>query len=110
MAGEWEFPGGKRRPGEARLEALRRELAEELGIDVDRAEPFLDLAVEYPDRSIRLDVWWVYDYTGLVRSNEGQAIRWVSVDELAELPILAADAPIVAAIQARSSDAYTPDG
>jgi len=101
MAGAWEFPGGKRNPGEERFAALGRELAEEIDVDVVAAEPFLELAHDYPDRRVVLDVWWVSDYRRNVRSCEGQALRWVDVDSLEQTPILAADLPIVAAIRDR---------
>lgn len=99
MAGRWEFPGGKLAPGEARLAALRRELMEELGIEVLTAEPLLELTHDYEDKRVRLDVWRVLAYRGEASGLEGQALRWVPVDELAALPLLEADAPIIEALQ-----------
>lgn len=101
MAGSWEFPGGKLEPGESPLTGLKRELAEELGIRVDSAEPLLELSHRYPDRYVRLDVWWVVAYSGEVESREGQALRWVAAAALGEVALLPADQPIVAAIQKR---------
>jgi 8-oxo-dGTP diphosphatase len=98
MAGAWEFPGGKKEPGEARLTALRRELAEELGIAVTAAEPLLELFHDYADRRVRLDVWTVHAYTGEPHSREGQPLRWVAVDDLIDAGLLDADRPIVAAL------------
>jgi 8-oxo-dGTP diphosphatase len=95
MAGLWEFPGGKLQAGEERLAALARELDEELGIAVDDAEPLLELVHDYPDKRVLLDVWRVLRYRGAVTAREGQALRWISVDEFADLPLLAADWPIV---------------
>ncbi len=95
MAGRWEFPGGKRQPGEGRLAALRRELDEELGIAVAEAEPLMELVHDYPGKRVRLDVWRVRRYTGVVEAREGQVLRWVTLAELAELPLLEADGPIV---------------
>ncbi len=85
LAGSWEFPGGKRQPGEAPLAALKRELDEELGIEVLEAEPVLELVHDYPDKRVRLDVWHVRRYRGQVTAREGQPLRWVTVAECREL-------------------------
>ncbi len=99
MAGLWEFPGGKSEPGEGPFEALHRELDEELGIDVQDAEAWFELAHDYPDKSVRLDIWRVRHFTGEVTACEGQLLRWVAVDEFAGLPLLPADWPIVERLQ-----------
>jgi 8-oxo-dGTP diphosphatase len=99
MAGAWEFPGGKKRPNETRLAALERELAEELGIGVVAAEPFLEISHSYPDRRVWLDVWVVGDYRGEPAPREGQGLRWATVAELADTGLLEADRPIVAALR-----------
>ena len=95
MAGLWEFPGGKRQPGETPFAALRRELDEELGIEVVDAVAWFELAHDYPDKQVRLDVWRVRRYGGEVVPREGQALRWITVEEFAQLPLLEADWPIV---------------
>jgi 8-oxo-dGTP diphosphatase len=96
LAGSWEFPGGKARPGEAPLAALKRELDEELGIEVLEAEPVLVLEHDYPDKRVRLDVWHVLKFSGRPTSREGQPLRWVTAAECRDLPLLPADGPIVA--------------
>jgi 8-oxo-dGTP diphosphatase len=100
MEGAWEFPGGKKGPNETRLAALARELAEELGIVVVSAEPLIEISHAYPDRHVRLDVWVVAAYTGEPEPREGQPLRWVTVEELADTGLLPADRPIVAALRA----------
>ena len=95
LAGSWEFPGGKREPDEAPLAALKRELGEELGIEVLEAEPVLALVHDYPDKRVRLDVWRVLKYRGAVTAREHQPLRWVTEQELRSLPLLDADWPIV---------------
>jgi 8-oxo-dGTP diphosphatase len=99
LAGSWEFPGGKLQPGETRLAALRRELDEELGIDVVAAEPLLELVHDYPEKRVRLDVWRVLDYRGTATPREAQELAWVAVEALESLPLLAADLPIIAALR-----------
>jgi 8-oxo-dGTP diphosphatase len=95
LAGSWEFPGGKREPGEAPLAALERELREELGIEVLEAEPVLVLEHDYPDKRVRLDVWHVRRYRGEITAREGQPLRWVTVAECRHIELLEADWPIV---------------
>jgi len=99
LAGFWEFPGGKRRRGETPLAALRRELSEELGIEVLSAEPWLALEHDYPDKRVHLDVWRVLDYAGTITPCESQLLEWVAVDRLAGMPLLPADLPIVTALR-----------
>jgi len=95
LAGSWEFPGGKRQPEEAALAALKRELDEELGIEVLDAQAVLTLVHDYPDKRVRLDVWHVRRYAGTVTARDGQPLRWVTVAECRELDLLEADWPIV---------------
>jgi len=99
MAGKWEFPGGKIRPDEPAFVALQRELAEELAIAVQAAKPFLNLTHDYSDRRVNLDVWLVEAYAGVPLGNEGQDLRWAHVNEISSFDLLAADAPIVAALR-----------
>jgi 8-oxo-dGTP diphosphatase len=103
LAGAWEFPGGKRQPRESALDALARELQEELAIAVEQATPFMQLEHHYPDRDVRLDVWLVHQYAGTAVGAEGQEIRWVTASELDTLGLLEADAPILDALRSLSS-------
>lgn len=98
MAGGWEFPGGKRSDAETALQALTRELKEELNIDVRRARQLIAYTHEYADRSVLLDLWLVSDYQGSPESVEGQALKWVSLDELESVGLLEADRPMIKAL------------
>jgi 8-oxo-dGTP diphosphatase len=95
LAGSWEFPGGKRQHAEAAFAALKRELDEELGIEVLEATPVLELAHDYADKRVRLYVWHVVRYRGDAVAREGQPLRWVTADECRGLALLEADWPIV---------------
>lgn len=99
MAGRWEFPGGKIDPGESELEALRRELNEELGVALHEAERLLELSHQYPERRIELSMWHVTRYSGEPQSLDGQALKWVDPAELEREDLLEADRPIAAALK-----------
>jgi 8-oxo-dGTP diphosphatase len=95
MAGRWEFPGGKIDAGESELEALQRELNEELGVTLNAAERLIEISHEYPERRVELCMWRVSSYSGTPRSLDGQALKWVSVADLDDEDLLEADRPIV---------------
>ncbi len=93
--GLWEFPGGKIGAGETAADALARELAEELGITVTSAQPFMELHHEYPDRTVDLEFFLVSDWQGEPAGLEGQGVRWLPTTELNPDDLLPADAPVV---------------
>lgn len=95
-AGHWEFPGGKLDPGESEPDCVTRELREELGITVQAQHGLMALAHDYPERRVLLGVHVVDRFSGAPRGIEGQQLRWVAPAELAALPLLPADGPIVA--------------
>ena len=98
MAGGWEFPGGKIDEGETPLAALRRELEEELGIEVQRAQYLVSCDHEYPDRVVHLELWLITEFEGEPKPLDHQALRWVSVDQLATADLLPADQPLIEAL------------
>ena len=102
LAGLWEFPGGKIEPGEAPEVALVRELQEELGIDTSVAclAPLTFASHAYPDFHLIMLMYACRKWAGQVRPAEGQAIRWVRLPELYQLPMPPADVPLVGILQA----------
>lgn len=98
LAGLWEFPGGKREPGESLEQALTRELQEELGIDVRIGDPLIAVAQQYPHKRLRLDVRMVTHWQGTPRGHEGQALAWVPREKLVGYAMPPADRPVVAAL------------
>ncbi len=99
QGGLWEFPGGKVEEGESLAEALGRELREELGIQVGRTTPLLQVNHDYGDKAVLLDVHVVWDFSGSACSLEDQPLAWVPAGELSGYAFPAANEPIVAAVQ-----------
>lgn len=99
LAGRWEFPGGKLHADEAPLAGLARELAEELGVTLESAEPLIRLRHDYPDRRVLLDVWRVTRYSGTPQGLDSQALDWVAPDDLPRIDLLEADRPIITALR-----------
>jgi 8-oxo-dGTP diphosphatase len=97
MAGLWEFPGGKVEADETPEHALVRELHEELGIAVDAAdlEPLAFASHTYDDFHLLMPLFDCVRWRGTVKSREGQALAWVTADELDRYAMPPADLPLI---------------
>lgn len=93
LAGLWEFPGGKVEMGESPEKALVRELKEELGIEVKEQDftPFTFASHTYDDFHLLMPVYLCQSWKGEPKGCEGQAIAWVSTEDLAKYPTPPAD-------------------
>ena len=97
QGGLWEFPGGKVELGESVEQALARELKEELDISVQILLPLIKINHQYADLNVLLDVWVVTGFLGEPHGYEGQAIKWVSPEQLSDFDFPEANLPIIAA-------------
>jgi 8-oxo-dGTP diphosphatase len=95
MQDYWEFPGGKINPGESADDALRRELVEELGIEIGPLRHLLHIEHDYPDLSVAIDFYLVAVWEGTPDGREGQQLKWVDKATLHLQNLLPADAPLV---------------
>jgi 8-oxo-dGTP diphosphatase len=102
-SGLWEFPGGKVDPGEAPEECLKREIKEELGLDVVVAGFFGESVHAYADMTIRLIAYRVRIRAGELRLRDHSEITWAAAEELAGYRFAPADMPFVEMLQKGSA-------
>ncbi len=76
-------------------EALTRELQEEIGITVEKAEPLLKISHDYTDKQVLLDFWTVSAFSGEPEGREGQSLEWCNLEHLREREFPAANVPVV---------------
>lgn len=101
QGGLWEFPGGKVESDESVEQAMARELAEEVGIDVTHQQPFMLIEHDYGDKQVCLHVSVVDGFTGKPTGAEGQLTKWVAIDQLHTLAFPAANQDIVEKLQSQ---------
>ncbi len=98
MAGLWEFPGGKVKDGETPEQALIRELAEELAIDVagNCLAPLTFASHAYEEFHLLMPLFLCRVWKGIPTPCEGQELTWVAPSRLRDYAMPPADEPLVA--------------
>jgi len=95
LGGLWEFPGGKREPGETFPQCLRRELIEELGCEVEVGGLFESVIHAYPEKKVRLE-FFLCRWVAIEPQPLGCAdLRWIARNELGLFRFPAADARLL---------------
>jgi len=94
LAGFWEFPGGKLEAGESHPDGLRREMREELDVEVEVGVEVLAVSHAYDDRTVELH-FYACTLGGEPAPRLGQQMRWVTRDEMRALSFPPADEELI---------------
>ena len=95
QGGRWEVPGGKRQPGESLQDCLRRELLEEIGVEVEVGELWRALTHLYPDRHVSIYFLFCRILRGEPRELDVAGLRWIAPEELMRLEFVEGDIPVL---------------
>ena len=93
--GMWEFPGGKIEPGESRESALKREIQEELGIDITIDKFLCTTDYDYPSFHLTMHCYLCRVELGMIELREHKSARWLTIDMLDSVEWLSADFEVV---------------
>ena len=95
MEGYWEFPGGKIREGESPETCLKRELQEELGMEIKIGSYLMDSIYHYPEKTVCLKAYFAEYKSGTIQYNDHDQVEWTTIPELVHYRFAPADLPIV---------------
>jgi A/G-specific adenine glycosylase len=100
LGGMWEFPGGRCEPGESLAECLRREIREELGLEIEVGDRLATVPHAYSHFRVTLHAFYCCPVGGEPQALQCAEWRWVQFGELPGLPFPIADQRIIAALKA----------
>lgn len=95
ISNRYEFPGGKVEPNETNEAAIKREIDEELSIDIEVISYFMTVEHQYPDFRITMNCFKCSCATNKVVLTEHINYQWLPIEEIKSLDWAAADIPIV---------------
>ena len=95
----WEFPGGKMEAGETPVEALKREICEELSTEISVDEFLCTVEYDYPAFHLTMHCYLCSLLTEALHLNEHEAAKWLTNDELESVKWLPADLVVIKALK-----------
>ena len=94
---KWEFPGGKLKDSENNKEALKRELKEELSIEVNEMIFFDEYLYEYKklSKNLKLVFFQIFQFEGEIQNKVHQQLKWIDISKLGDYDFLEGDLKII---------------
>jgi len=94
---KWEFPGGKLKDNENNQEALKRELKEELNIEINEMIFFDEYLYEYKklSKNLKLVFFQIFHFEGEIQNNVHQQFKWIDISKLGDYDFLEGDLKII---------------
>ena len=102
FGGLWEFPGGKKEAGETIEDCIKREVLEELGIEVALEEHLITIEYNYSEIRVKLHVYHCRYLRGILQAIECDEFRWVTLDEIDRFTFPEANEQIITALKKMS--------
>ena len=99
LGGLWEFPGGKRRPGESLPACLHREITEEVGIEIEVGDLLCTINRDFTHFHMTLYAYLCRWTQGIPQCLECHDLRWVTIDQLHAFAFPVADQKIIATLR-----------
>lgn len=93
--GMWEFPGGKIEAGESQEEALKREIKEELNVDIEIGMQICTVDYDYPTFHLTMHCYCCNVSNGEIKLLEHKSAKWLTKDELNMVEWLPADIAVI---------------